>query len=107
MLSLMKFSFKKIPIISSVECSYSLCTILTLFKREKVITGNPVVDNQIVRDIYGVNNLDQLASLSVQQNYARFKKSTKLKTDVINIMGWVKLVQYRAKETIVRSTGLP
>jgi len=74
---------------------------IAFFKREKVITGNPVVDNQIVRDIYGVNNLDQLASLSVQQNYARFKKSTKLKTDVINIMGWVKLVQYRAKETIV------
>lgn len=74
---------------------------IAFFKREKVITGNPLVDNQIVRDIYGVNNLDQLASLSVQQNYARFKKSTKLKTDVINIMGWVKLVQYSAKETIV------
>jgi HTH-type transcriptional regulator / antitoxin HigA len=67
------------------------------YKKEKVISGNPIQDNQTIRDIYGVANLDQLAMLSVQNNYARFKKSTKLKTDVVNIMGWVKLVQHRAK----------
>lgn len=74
---------------------------VAFYKKEKVITGNPLIDNQIIRDIYGVSNLDQLAALRVQHTYARFKKSTKLKYDVVNIMGWVKLVQFKAKEILV------
>lgn len=74
---------------------------VAFFKKEKIISGNPLVDNQIIRNIYGVSNLDQLAALRVQQTYARFKKSTKLKYDVVNIMGWVKLVQFKAKELLV------
>lgn len=74
---------------------------VSFYKKEQVISGNPVTDNQKIREIYGVVNLDQLASLSVQNQYHRFKKSTKLKTDVVNIMGWVKLVQYKASEVIV------
>ncbi len=71
------------------------------FKREKVINGNPLIDNQIIRKIYNIANLDELATLRVQSTFARFKKSTKLKYDVVNIIGWVKLVQYKAKEVIV------
>ncbi|MBA4319777.1 MAG: hypothetical protein C0412_15365 [Flavobacterium sp.] len=37
----------------------------------------------------------------MRSQYHRFKKSTKLKTDVVNIMGWVKLVQFKASELIV------
>lgn len=74
---------------------------VSFFKKEKVIGGNPITDNQKIREIYGVANLDQLAAMSVQSNYHRFKKSAKLKTDVINIMGWVKLVQYKAADLIV------
>lgn len=73
----------------------------SFYKKEKILSGNPLYDNQIVRDIYGVANLDQLAVMKLQPIYTRFKKSTKLKTDVVNIMGWVKLVQYKAKEVIV------
>ncbi len=71
---------------------------VAFLKREKIITGNPVQDNQMIRELYGISNLDNLAVLSVQKTYARFKKSTKLKSDVVNIIGWVKLVQYKAKE---------
>lgn len=74
---------------------------VSFFKKEQAISGNPLQDIYKIRKIYGVANLDQLATMSVQSNYARFKKSTKLKTDVVNIMGWVKLVQYKAKEIIV------
>ena len=74
---------------------------VAFYKKEKIVTGNPLIDNQTVRDIYGVTNLDQLAALRVQSTYARFKKSTKLKYDVVNIIGWVKLVQYKAKGVIV------
>lgn len=74
---------------------------VAFYKKEQVISGNPLTDNQKIREIYGVVNLDQLATMSVQSNYHRFKKSTKLKTDVVNIMGWVKLVQYKAAEVKV------
>ena len=73
----------------------------SFYKKEKILSGNPLYDNQIVRDIYGVANLDQLAIMKLQPVYTRFKKSTKLKIDVVNIMGWLKLVQYKAKEVIV------
>lgn len=72
---------------------------VAFFKKEKIITGNPIQDNQIIRALYGILNLDNLAVLSVQSTFARFKKSTQLKSDVVNIIGWVKLVQYKAKET--------
>ena len=74
---------------------------VAFYKKEQVLSGNPVTDNQKIREIYGVVNLDQLATMSVQSHYHRFKKSTILKTDVVNIMGWVKLVQYKAAEVIV------
>lgn len=74
---------------------------VAFFKKEKIITGNPLIDNQKIRAIYGVANIDQLAALRVQSTYARFKKSTKLKYDVVNIIGWVKLVQYKAKQVVV------
>ncbi len=73
---------------------------ISFYKKEKILSGNPLYDNQIVRDIYGVANLDQLAVIRLQPVYTRFKKSMKLKTDVINIIGWFKLVQYKAKEVI-------
>lgn len=74
---------------------------VAFYKKEQVISGNPLTDNQKIREIFGVVNLDQLATMSVQSNYHRFKKSTKLKTDVVNIMGWVKLVQYKASDIVV------
>jgi HTH-type transcriptional regulator/antitoxin HigA len=74
---------------------------VSFYKKEKILSGNPLIDNQTVREIYGVANIDQLAALRVQHTYARFKKSTKLKYDLVNIMGWVKLVQFRAKEMVV------
>lgn len=74
---------------------------VSFYKKEGVISGNPLHDVHKVREVYNVANLDQLASLRVQHTFARFKKSTTLTADVINIMGWVKLVQYRAKFVIV------
>jgi HTH-type transcriptional regulator/antitoxin HigA len=74
---------------------------ISFYKKEKILSGNPLNDIQIVRYIYGVDNLDQLAVIKLQPVYTRFKKSTKLNTDLVNIMGWLKLVQHKAKEVIV------
>lgn len=74
---------------------------VSFFKKEQIITGDPCIDIDIIKNIYNVNNLDELATIRVQNTYERFKKSTKLKTDVVNIMGWVKLVQFKAKTITV------
>ena len=74
---------------------------VSFFKKEQIITGNPVRDNQVIREIYRINQLDDLAIMRVQPNYTRFKKSIKLKADLNNIMGWVKLVQFKAEEVQV------
>lgn len=74
---------------------------VSFYKKEKIISGNPLIDNQKIREIYNVANLDQLATSRLQSSYTRFKKSTKLKYDVVNIIGWVKLVQYKAKQEVI------
>lgn len=74
---------------------------ISFFKKEQIISGNPLLDINKVKEIYNVINLDQLATLSIQHSYARFKKSNALKTDVVNIMGWVKLVQHKASQLTV------
>lgn len=76
---------------------------VSFFKKEKIISGDPCIDIQTIKAVYQVQNIDQLATMSVQSNFARFKKSTKLKADVVNIMGWVKLVQFRATKANVIS----
>lgn len=76
---------------------------VSFFKKEKIITGDPCLDIETIKRVYQISNLDQLATMSVQSNFARFKKSTKLKTDLVNIMGWVKLVKFRAAQANVIS----
>jgi HTH-type transcriptional regulator/antitoxin HigA len=67
-------------------------------KKQKVISGDPVEDIEIIKEVYNVSNLNELSSLNALPVFARFRKSTKLKYDPINIIGWVKLVHYRAKQ---------
>ena len=64
------------------------------YKKCNVIKGNPVWDIPVVKSIYGVQNFEQLAGVYSQTAYSRFKKSDKLTIDKINLVGWVKLVNY-------------
>lgn len=76
---------------------------VSFFKKEGIISGDPCMDIPVIKSIYQTNDIENLATLSVQPNFARFKKSTKLKADVVNIMGWVKLVQFKASDLTVPS----
>lgn len=73
------------------------------YKKEAVITGNPVSDIPIVKEIYGVQNFEQLAGIYSQATYARFRKSDKLSIDKVNLVGWIKLVYYKASQMKVQS----
>jgi HTH-type transcriptional regulator/antitoxin HigA len=71
------------------------------YKKQGIITGNPVSDIPVVKSIYGVKDFEQLAGVYSQTAYARFRKSTKLSIDKINLIGWVKLVNYQASKIVV------
>ncbi|MDQ7916379.1 HigA family addiction module antitoxin [Mesonia sp. MT50] len=68
----------------------------TFFRKEKILQGDPIKDIQAIKAIYGVEHFEQFANMRTQPSFARFKKSTKLKIDPINIIGWAKLVEHRA-----------
>lgn len=70
-------------------------------RKQKVISGDPVIDLPIIFNIYDVNSIDQLASLKVQPEFARFRKSDNLANDPTNIIAWVKLVRFEAKKVMV------
>lgn len=71
------------------------------FKKQNVISGDPLEDIPIIKDIYNIAELSELSGLIALPAYARFRKSTKLKHDPINIIAWVKLVQHSAKHVPV------
>ncbi|RLD88412.1 MAG: addiction module antidote protein, HigA family [Bacteroidetes bacterium] len=68
---------------------------VSFFKKEKVISGDPVKDNDTIKDIYGIQNFEELIIVNTNPVYARFRKSTKLQVNPINVIGWVKLVQFK------------
>lgn len=73
----------------------------SFLKKEKVISGDPIEDLIAVKKVYNVKNFEELAKLNAEPAYARFRKSTKLKVDPINIIGWVKLLQFNANQIFV------
>lgn len=72
------------------------------YRKFNILTGNPVCDVPVVKKIYGVQNIEQLAGVYSQTIYARFRKSEKLTIDKINLVGWVKLVNYLAADVKVQ-----
>jgi HTH-type transcriptional regulator/antitoxin HigA len=70
----------------------------TYFKKKGIIEGNPKTDIPKIIDIYGIPSIDKLPEVFNQKQYARFKKSEKLATEKVNLIGWCKLVEYSSKQ---------
>lgn len=75
----------------------------TYFKKLGILTGNPVQDIPVVKNIYRVQNFDQLAAVYSHANFSKFRKSEKLSIDKINLVGWTKLVHYLADQKVVKN----
>ncbi len=57
-----------------------------------------------IKRIYGIENIDGLVDLfASHKNLAFYRKSTKLKIDDINMLGWNKVVESQAEEMKVKS----
>lgn len=74
---------------------------IAYFKKLKIITGDPICDIPLVKDIYDIQHFDQLANVYSDNAYARFRKSKTLDIDKINLIGWLKLMEFQAKQEIV------
>ncbi|MDT0646976.1 HigA family addiction module antitoxin [Zunongwangia sp. F260] len=68
----------------------------SFLKKEKILQGDPIEDVIAIKNIYEVEHFEQLANMRTQPSFSRFRKSTKLKIDPVNIIGWSKLVEHLA-----------
>lgn len=65
---------------------------INYFKRHKFISGDPVVDLPLVKRIYNIKQIGELAG--IYAGYNRYRKTETAKASSINIIGWTKLVSY-------------
>ena len=64
-------------------------------KKQAVLSGDPVEDVPKIKALYNVTALDEVATQSAR--FARYRQSQKFATDQVNLLGWSKLVEYKAK----------
>ncbi|MBK7763477.1 MAG: HigA family addiction module antidote protein [Bacteroidetes bacterium] len=71
---------------------------VAFFKQQKIITGDPVLDLPIIKSVYNVQHTDQIISKYSEPRFALHRKSEKLETDKINLLGWEQLIIYKASQ---------
>lgn len=76
------------------------------YKKQNIICGDPVIDIPVIKEVYNIVNFEQLAQINANPNYARFKRSEALQIDKTNLIGWVKLVEYKASQENVKPFDL-
>ncbi len=72
------------------------------FKKERLVSGDPVMDLPIVKEIYKVAHCDEIIAKYSEPRYALHRKSKNLETDKINLLGWEQLVMYNAEQQKVQ-----
>lgn len=61
---------------------------LKYFKKLGILSGDPVKDIPLVKNIYLAANVDALIAIFSQPKFAHFRKSEKLEENKINLLGW-------------------
>lgn len=76
------------------------------FKKQGYFKNDLEYDIKVVKDIYKINTIDQLIESVAEYKLeapAFYRKSEKLQVDEINLLGWSKLLMYRANNEKVKS----
>ena len=55
-----------------------------------------------IKEVYAINNVDDLVGLSAQQKYSLFRKSDKLKISEKNVLAWNVVAKYEANKQVVQ-----
>jgi len=65
-------------------------------KKQGYISGNPLDDIPSINEIYGIEKLENIQKVFAQTQFARLRQSEKLEVNRVNLIGWVKLLEYKA-----------
>jgi HTH-type transcriptional regulator/antitoxin HigA len=71
---------------------------IRFLRKQGFIIDDPVKDIHSVKKVYNIKKLSEINEIYSQQKFKMFRKSDSLKIDPVNLIGWVKLVEYKAKE---------
>lgn len=71
------------------------------FKKHELISGDPIIDIPVIKSVYRIDHLDQLPEAFNYPSIAHFRRSNKLSTDRINLVGWLNFVKFKAKNITV------
>jgi len=74
---------------------------VSYFKRIGYFVGEIVNDIAKVKDVYGINHVEELPILLAQPEYQYHKKSDKLKISKKNVLAWNVVAKYEAKRQAV------
>ena len=70
-------------------------------RSQKYLTGDPIDDVPAVRALYNVESPDELAGQLTHSHMALFRKSQRLEEDKVNVLAWVKMVEFHASKQVV------
>lgn len=79
---------------------------IQFFKKQRVIEGEIRRDESKIKEIYGVTSIDGIIDQVSRPCYQRFRRSDAVTNNVVNIVGWIKLVEYlAAKKKVAAFSG--
>ncbi len=68
-------------------------------KKTGWVSGDPIEDIPKIKVLYNVGSIEEFPALYAN---GRFRKSTKLETDTLNLVAWTKIVAYKANNIEVK-----
>lgn len=71
------------------------------FKKQQLISGDPINDIPTIKNVYQINHLEQLPEVFNGMGFVHYRRSEKLTTNRINLMGWFSLIKFKAKNISV------
>lgn len=74
---------------------------LNFFKKQRIITGDIKENVSIIFKIFDVDSLDGFIGKFTQFEYQRYRKSEKSNVEINNLIAWINLVKYKAKNEFV------
>jgi HTH-type transcriptional regulator/antitoxin HigA len=66
------------------------------YRKIGLIEGNPLVDEKTIQRIYREGDIDGIVNTVTQYSYSYFRRSEALNTNRINLISWVKIVEYKS-----------
>ena len=74
---------------------------VSFFKKNGILSGDPILDIPTIKEVYDIDNFEQLAVINASPTFAHFRKSDKQVIDRTQVVAWFKLCEFKAKGLVV------